>query len=52
MQFDFRDEKMTFYRSLAVALYYVMIAIIVIQFFVLMWRKVTFLPLWTLIEYM
>ena len=43
---------MTFYRSLAVALYYVMIAIIVVQFFVLMWRKVTFLPLWTLIEYM
>jgi hypothetical protein len=29
-----------------------MIAIIVVQFFVLMWRKVTFLPLWTLIEYM
>jgi hypothetical protein len=43
---------MTFYRSLAVALYYVMIAIILIQFFVLLWRNVTFLPLWTLIEYM
>jgi hypothetical protein len=43
---------MTFYRTLAVALYYVMISIIVIQFFVLLWRNVTFLPLWTLIEYM
>lgn len=43
---------MTFYRNMAVALYYVMIAIIVIQFFVLLIRNVTFLPLWTLIEYM
>jgi hypothetical protein len=37
---------------MAVALYYVMIAIIVVQFFVLLIRNVTFLPLWTLIEYM
>ena len=43
---------MTFVRNLAVALCFVMIAIIVIQFFVLMWRKLTFLHLWTLIEYM
>jgi hypothetical protein len=43
---------MIFYRNMAVALYYVMIAIIVIQFFVLLIRNVTFLPLWTLIEYM
>jgi len=43
---------MTFYRTLAVALYYVMIALIIIQFFVLLFRHVTFLPLWTLIEYM
>jgi hypothetical protein len=48
----FIDEKMTFYRNMAVALYYVMIAIIVVQFFVLLIRNVTFLPLWTLIEYM
>jgi hypothetical protein len=52
-EFDtFIDEKMTFYRNMAVALYYVMIAIIVVQFFVLLIRNVTFLPLWTLIEYM
>jgi hypothetical protein len=43
---------MTFYRNMAVTLYYVMIAIIVVQFFVLLFRNVTFLPLWTLIEYM
>lgn len=43
---------MQFYRRLAVALYYVMIVIIVVQFVVLLVRKVPFLPLWTLIEYM
>ena len=37
---------------MAVALYYAMIAIIVIQFIVLLVRNVTLLPLWTLIEYM
>jgi len=46
------DEKMSFYRNMAVALYYAMIAIIVIQFIVLLVRNVTLLPLWTLIEYM
>lgn len=46
------DETMIFYRNLAVALYYVMIAIIVVQFFILLARNVSFLPLWTLIEYM
>ena len=39
-------------RDLAVALYYVMIAIVVIQFFALFIRNVGFLPLWILIEYM
>jgi hypothetical protein len=43
---------MKFYRSTAVALYYVMIAIIVVQFLVLFIRNVGFLPLWTLLEYM
>lgn len=52
MQFDFRDEQMQFYRNLAVALYYVMIAIILLQFILLMVRNVSFLPLWTLVEYM
>jgi hypothetical protein len=35
-----------------VALYYVMIVIIVFQFFLLLFRSVSFLPLWTLVEYM
>lgn len=43
---------MTFYRNTAVALYYVMIAIIILQFFILFFRNVGFLPLWTLLEYM
>ena len=43
---------MSFYRSTAVVLYYVMIFIIVAQFLVLFVRNVGFLPLWTLIEYM
>lgn len=43
---------MAFCRNFAVALYYIMIAIILVQFFVLLFRNVTFLPLWTLIEYM
>jgi len=30
MQFDYRDEKMSFYRNMAVSLYYVMIAIIIL----------------------
>ncbi|CDW72642.1 UNKNOWN [Stylonychia lemnae] len=52
MQFDFRDEKMQFMRSTSLALYYIMIAIIAIQFFLLLFKNVGFLPLWTLIEYM
>lgn len=52
MQFDFRDEKMIYYRNLAVSLYYVMIVLIILQFFILLFRNVTLLPLWTLIEYM
>jgi hypothetical protein len=43
---------MQFYRQTAVALYWVMIVLIVAQFFILLFRKVSFLPLWTLIEYM
>jgi hypothetical protein len=43
---------MQFYRSTAVALYFTMIAIVVLQFFVLFFRNVGFLPLWTLLEYM
>ena len=52
MQFDFRDEKMTYMRNTAIALYYVMIAIIVAQFLLLFFKNVGLLPLWTLLEYM
>ena len=43
---------MQFMRDTSVALYYVMIAIIVLQFFILFFKNVGFLPLWTLLEYM
>lgn len=43
---------MQFMRSTSIALYYVMIAIVVVQFFILFFKNVGFLPLWTLIEYM
>jgi hypothetical protein len=43
---------MTFYREMAVWLFYALIGIIVLEYFVLLFRNVTFLPLWTLIEYM
>lgn len=43
---------MQFYRKTAQYLYYVMIFLVVCQFFMLFFRNVGFLPLWTLIEYM
>lgn len=46
------DSKMLFFKNTAVALYYVMIALIIIQFFVLFFRNVGLLPLWVLLEYM
>jgi hypothetical protein len=39
-------------RNTSITLYYVMIAIVVVQFFILFFKNVGFLPLWTLIEYM
>lgn len=39
-------------RTIASRMYWVMIGIIVTQFFLLMWRGVGLLPVWTLIEYM
>ena len=39
-------------REIAYYLYWVMIGIVAIQFFMLLFRNVGFLPLWTLIEYM
>ena len=52
MQFDYRNEKMDDMRSISGYLFYVMIAIIAIQFVALFVRNVGFLPLWTLLEYM
>lgn len=43
---------MMFMKNTASYLYYVMIGIVVLQFFMLFFRNVGFLPLWTLIEYM
>ena len=43
---------MMFFRNTAKVLYYVMIVIIIAQFVVLLYKQVSFLPLWTLIEYM
>jgi hypothetical protein len=67
MQFDWRskntptyifniliniDAKMIWWRATASKLYYVMIAIVLLQFLMLFFRNVGFLPLWTLLEYM
>lgn len=46
------DEKMQYMRKTAYYLYFVMILIVVVQFFMLFFRNVGFLPLWILIEYM
>jgi hypothetical protein len=43
---------MQYMRATASTLYYVMIAIVVLQFLMLFFRNVGFLPLWTLLEYM
>lgn len=43
---------MSFMRSTAKYLYFVMIFLVVAQFFMLFFRNVGFLPLWILIEYM
>jgi len=52
MQFDMRNTKMMDLRQMAVTLYWVGMGIVFLQFFALLYRDVTFLPLWTLIEYM
>lgn len=52
MQFDMRNKKMQDLRGMAVILYWVGMGVVCLQFFALLYRDVTFLPLWTLIEYM
>jgi len=46
------DDKMTYMQNTAYYLYFVMIGLVVLQFFMLLVRNVGFLPVWTLIEYM
>lgn len=43
---------MIFMRNTAIALYYVMIAIVLLTFLLLFFRNVGLLPVWILIEYM
>jgi hypothetical protein len=43
---------MAFMRSTAQTVYFVMIGLCLLQFIVLFFRNVGFLPLWVLIEYM
>lgn len=52
MQFDFRNEQMYYMRQLAIKMYYYICAIVFLQFFLLLWRNVGLLPVWTMIEYM
>ena len=52
MQFDFRNEQMAYMRSLAIKLYWYITFVVMIQFAVLMWKNVGFLPVFTMIEYM
>ena len=46
------DSKMQNFRSAGLILWYVMVLVICSQFFLLMYKRVGFLPLWILIEYM
>jgi hypothetical protein len=52
LQFDFRNDVMTYMREFAVKCYWYLLGVIVFQFFMLFCRDIGFLPLWTLIEYM
>lgn len=52
LQFDFRNEQMWYMRQLAIKLYYYICGIVFLQFFVLLWRNVGLIPVWTMIEYM
>lgn len=52
LQFDFRNEVMAYMREFAVKCYWYLLGVIIFQFFMLFFRNIGFLPLWTLIEYM
>lgn len=50
--FDWNNDMMINMRAISRNMYWVLIAIILTQFFLLIWRKVGLLPLWILIEYL
>jgi len=52
MQFDFRNTEMYYMRQLAIKMYFYICGIVFLQFFILLWRNVGLLPVWTMIEYM
>merc|ERR1719498_1711765 len=52
LQFDFRNDLMIYMREFAKKCYWYLLGVIVFQFFMLYFRDIGFLPLWTLIEYM
>lgn len=52
MIFDFDNEVMSTFRSVAKNMYWVLIAIILVQFVVLSIRGVGLLPVWVFIEYL
>ena len=52
MIFDFDNEVMSTFRSVAKNMYWVLIAVIVVQFIMLSIRGVGLLPVWVFIEYL
>ena len=52
MQFDYRNANMILYRRIAENMYWVLIALILAQFLLLMWRGVGLQPVWVLLEYL
>ena len=52
MIFDWRNPNMALMRKIAKSMYWVLIAIIVLQFILLTIRRVGLLPVWVFIEYL
>lgn len=52
MIFDFDNEVMASFRAIAKNMYWVLIALIVVQFILLSFRGVGLLPVWVFIEYL
>ena len=52
MIFDFENEVMATMRNVAKNMYWVIIALIIVQFILLSARGVGLLPVWVFIEYL